>query len=1064
MGAHGVGTGGTRGFVCLLCVDVSLSDVVISDLGVCGGVYVVDTGSRGGNGGGGAYAEGFGCPGGGGGGIGGLAFVADSAILILDTVSTWSNGSVAPGSAGTTGVGAPSAFPGQGVFPGIFLYQSAQLQFQGTCSVNFNIDSDSSLATPDSGIKINGGITTLNSLGNTYRGPTTFSGGTLNVAADSSLGTGTAIAVTGSATLQLGNSINSMNRTVTISSGQTFTIDTNSFNLSNTGPVNGSGGTLAKIGTGTLTLSNSSGTYSGGTTISAGTIALSAAALGSGSIGIGASGTLQGNASFTLSNPVTLATGSTVSVPTVGDKLTISGAVTGSGSLTKMGDGTLTLSSGSNAYTGATSISAGTLALSLGGTIANSTSLAVDSIFDISQISASSSTIQALSGGGTISLGSKNLQIASGSFSGVVGDGGIVGGTGGSLTKAGSGTLILSGTNSYTGNVLISGGTLQGNTNSILHNITNNSALVLSQSFAGSYSGQITGGSLTVDGGGLISMTSPSSITSLSFGTTGQLAINSTLNVTSNSDISVPGNGKLQGTGTLTAPATIRMYGTMHPGNSIGTMTISGNYVQQSGSTFSVDLDPFSAGILSVSGSITIQSGSTLLVNPEAGLYASNTLYTIMQSTGATRTGEFSYVTLSLPAFQAIPIYADNTKVSLLINAIPIPDLPISPDARIAARCLQAVVDQSANNPTPYIGILYLLQGSIEQNPFVLLLDIYEEIQLMQIDQIDRTLNSLLPTTLNLLDFTQNTALLQTRQTISREMNFYLKANCGQLHSTRLWSDLFFNHSSLQTNGDKAGCIANINGGTIGFDTQIGERAFIGGGIGYSVNPVHYFDGLGSAHLYDSLAMVYAGGFFSPTWYLQTALIGSFNYYDSRRQLYFDSGDASFTAAAIGQTKGLSGLTHVELGTIIDLPLKLRPFTQIDWTILHRSPFQEYGVGEASLIVDGHTSSLLRSETGIELSACISTDTENTRFEPYVILTGIAQQSLFGQTETATFQAIECPMTVSGNPLPKGLFSFEAGILTKFYYDRVSCSANYAQELGHGYANHTWSFQARCNF
>jgi autotransporter-associated beta strand protein len=46
-------------------------------------------------------------------------------------------------------------------------------------------------------------------------------------------------------------------------------------------------------------------------------------------------------------------------------------------------------------------------------------------------------------------------------FSGVIQDGGIGGGTGGSLTKIGSGTLVLSGASTYTGNTTVSGGVLQ---------------------------------------------------------------------------------------------------------------------------------------------------------------------------------------------------------------------------------------------------------------------------------------------------------------------------------------------------------------------------------------------------------------------------------------------------------------------------------------------------------------------------------------------------------------------------------------------------------------------------
>ena len=57
-----------------------------------------------------------------------------------------------------------------------------------------------------------------------------------------------------------------------------------------------------------------------------------------------------------------------LSVGNNGDDTTFGGALTGAGSLTKVGDGTLTLT-GANAYAGATTIEAGTLALGADGAL-----------------------------------------------------------------------------------------------------------------------------------------------------------------------------------------------------------------------------------------------------------------------------------------------------------------------------------------------------------------------------------------------------------------------------------------------------------------------------------------------------------------------------------------------------------------------------------------------------------------------------------------------------------------------------------------------------------------------
>ena len=74
-------------------------------------------------------------------------------------------------------------------------------------------------------------------------------------------------------------------------------------------------------------------------------------------------------------------------------------------------------------------------------------------------------TIGSIEGSGNVFLGGNNLTVGSKNlnttFSGVIQDGGANAGSGGSLTKIGSGTLVLAGANTYTGNTNINSGVLQ---------------------------------------------------------------------------------------------------------------------------------------------------------------------------------------------------------------------------------------------------------------------------------------------------------------------------------------------------------------------------------------------------------------------------------------------------------------------------------------------------------------------------------------------------------------------------------------------------------------------------
>ena len=131
----------------------------------------------------------------------------------------------------------------------------------------------------------------------------------------------------------------------------------NGYIFSGSGIISGAA-TLAKAGSGTLTI-NTANTYSGGTTISAGTVTPgNAAALGTGAVALNG-GTLNLNG-LTISNAITAGGGA------LGGTGTASGAITGSGAVVIDSDGVITFNNRKE-YSGGTTINAGVLDLTGGG-------------------------------------------------------------------------------------------------------------------------------------------------------------------------------------------------------------------------------------------------------------------------------------------------------------------------------------------------------------------------------------------------------------------------------------------------------------------------------------------------------------------------------------------------------------------------------------------------------------------------------------------------------------------------------------------------------------------------
>ncbi|HAF4225351.1 TPA: autotransporter outer membrane beta-barrel domain-containing protein [Salmonella enterica] len=372
--------------------------------------------------------------------------VTDDATLELNTGGTFDNaisgsGQVVKSGDDTLTLSGSNTYTGGTIISGGTLVAS-NVEALGTGDVTndavleLNTGGDFDNAISGSGQVVKSGDETLTLSGsNTYTGGTLISGGTLVASNVEALGSGD---VTNDAVLEL-------------NTGGDFT-----------NAISGSG-QVVKSGDETLTLSGAN-SYTGGTLISGGTlIASNVEALGTGDV--------TDNAVLELN--------------TGGD---FDNAISGSGQVEKSGDETLTLS-GANSYTGGTLISSGTLvandvnALGTGDVTDNAVlELNTGGTFD-NAISGSGQVVKSgdetltlsgsntYTGGTTINDGTLIATSVDALGSGDVTDNAVLelntGGTfdnaisgSGQVVKSGDKTLTLSGSNTYTGGTTISGGTL----------------------------------------------------------------------------------------------------------------------------------------------------------------------------------------------------------------------------------------------------------------------------------------------------------------------------------------------------------------------------------------------------------------------------------------------------------------------------------------------------------------------------------------------------------------------------------------------------------------------------
>ena len=467
---------------------------------------------------------------------------------------------------------------------------------------------------------------------------------------------------------------------------------------------------LIKYGTGTLTIT-SDATYTGGTTINAGTMQI-----GNG----GTTGSILGN----VTDNGTLAFNRS-------DTVTFAGAISGTGSVIQAGSGT-TILTGGNTYSGGTTIAAGTLQLGNGGTsgsilgdVANNGTLVFNSSDTVAfsgVISGTGALVQAGSGttvltaantyaGGT-TIAAGTLAIGSGGTTGsIVGNvtdngtlafnrsdivtfPGVISGTG-SVVQAGPGTLVLPVANAYGGGTMLTGGTIVVGNNSALGtgtlamaagttlsflgnaNFTVANPITISgdpfftppagttQTLAGVISNGSSPGTLDMTGAGTLVLAAANTYTGATNVNSGTLQVNGSI-ATSNLT-TVNNGGTLLGTGTV-GNTRINGGGIFAPGAAgvPGTsIAVAGNLAFQPGSTYLVQANATTASLATVSGTTTL-SGGTVSVMAQPGLYRPSMSYTILNATGGV-SGAFSGVTSNF-AFLSPSLRYDPNNVFLTLQ------------------------------------------------------------------------------------------------------------------------------------------------------------------------------------------------------------------------------------------------------------------------------------------------------------------------------------------------------------------------------------------------------------
>ena len=813
--------------------------------------------------------------------------------------------------------------------------------------------------------------------------------------------------------------------------------------------------------------------YTGGTTITAGTLGISNIDnLGGPTVGVPllslGAGTLQLNAAGGYVLPITLTGAGTISTPMVVDA-TINGVISespaGAGSLsivagTATSPQTITLAM-ANTYTKGTTVSMGTLSIAqqsnLGtGPLTLGVAAPGVSILSITSPITAFTTPITLQGPSTIQLNSNAVTIAKP----ITGSGLLTINTGSSGT-----TLTLSsvaGVNAYTGGTSITTGIVLGDTNSIEgpYTLASGTTLTFDQTIShtstvpsitsGTYSGVLTASDSTAN---LIKVNAGTVILTGASGTTflGTTTVNGgTLSVMApgslqSSNVIVNAGGSFTGVGAANSTTTGNVNsitvagGTVGP-NGLNTLLVNGTTgvtpapgsVSFNGSsTFAVNVAPEGiSDLLNVTNLATLGS-ATVAVQPESGFYGFGSTFTILKA--GTLNGTFGSVT-STNSNLIFSLLQTATTVELELKVIR-PFLGFPAENKNVQSVINNIDALSASGALASNAGLTSAINSFAGQSFAV---------------INNALDQMQPAIFSAFGELQTELGSQIVSLFHRRPG----PTCCQ-KTWRVWAEPFGTWLNEKNVGMQHGFDSQSRGVAAGFDWELLQNLILGFGGAANHSDLLWHNNRGSADVNSYYGAAYADYTYK-FFYVGGSLLAGVDHYDTQRRLAFTTIDET----AAGKHDAFDLVGQLSCGLFFGpSACCFWPYINIDYFLLDHSSFKESGAPGLNLNIQGFSAQTIRTELGIGLQVQDTNYNETMCVSPRFSLGWTMEQPIKRDKITSTFQDETLSFNVEGWDQIWQLFSFTLGL--NLSYKCFTLGGEYVGELDNN--NRFWGQKANVN-
>jgi autotransporter-associated beta strand protein len=892
---------------------------------------------------------------------------------------------------------------------------------------------------------------------NTFTGGIALNGGTINLDNNSGLGNGGILLMGDDTTLIINDQINTPNNISVVEGGTRYV----SVPAAKTGTLSGAitgSSIIEKKDAGILVLSGANN-YSGETVITEGRLTITGLSNTIGDVTVNGSSTFIVTGSITSSSAVTVNDSSTFDISGMtpagnltitdlntdsgstmnlgantltfgtGNATTVAGVINGittstsSGSLIKQDSGTLILS-GENTFPGGIEMTAGGIILSNNTGLGTGHLTMSPSTFLTLAVGtkAANSILLTTQGARIFNVGTGNTALLSGNIGGS-----------GSLEKKDSGTLELTGTNSYSGGTvitqgilaLIDGGSLNGAASvSVLSTFDisgvssaqtigdldteNGSEVKLGaksltfgaggdKTLSGIISGD-AGGSLTKKGTGTTTLTGANTFLGATTVSEGTLVVNSELL----GIVSVASSAALKGIGSIGGKTTVKSGGSLRPGNSIGTITL-GSLTLDKGSTTQIEFDEAATSLIKVTGDAALAGTLNLIQNP--GNYLFTDSYEILTANAVS--GTFDAITGGLAGFRFSLDYT-NTTVNLTYSSPIGTDgltgnllefanylniyAPVSDDFNALAALNGESLYNALNSASParnafptYVtqiivfSLSHKVSNYLSTKRFLNSHDISGEVA----DICMSNKNGLVAST-NYWDYSQSPP--QQRYT------FWMAGFVDQANQSSENLNLPFDFMT-------GGVIAGLD-----YQSEYKEN-ILGINICYANTQVEDQNNMGSSDISSLAASLYADYVYGSL-YIQGIFWGVLQQINNQRIITYPGVNTKATANFTGWQIN----PHLEIGYTLGSSLfEIQPYIAVDYVENHQDHYVEKGAGSLNMSQKAQKSSMLQTEVGIKFYQGINRSNYSFGVKEDISLinrvpfdTGTVTTSIFGAQQFVT--------------------------------------------------------------